>query len=144
MVIVAAVDTTDRAADVLTEAVTLAERFEDEVHVIHVMSRSEAVQAEEESVSHDGGLSTRELQERASRPAHELIEGRSFPVEVTPIGRIGDPAAEIVSYADSHDARYVVVSPRRKSQTGKILFGSVAQSVLLEAECPVVSLVNAS
>lgn len=143
MVIVAAVDTTDRASDVLAEAVTLAEKFEDEVHVVHVMSRSEAVQAEEESVSHDDALSTEELRERASRPARDLIESGSFPTELTAVGRIGDPASEVVGYADQHDARYVVVSPRRRSQTGKILFGSVAQSILLEAECPVVSLVNA-
>ncbi len=140
MVIVAAVDKTDRAPDTLNEAVTLAEKFGDEVHVLHVMTRSDAVQTEEESLNKDGGLSTEELRERASQPAKELINGKSFPVEVTGIGRIGDPAAEVVNYAERADARYVVVSPKRRSQTGKILFGSVAQSILLEADCPVVSL----
>lgn len=143
MVIVAAVDTTDRASGTLEEAVTLAEKFGDEVHVLHVMSRSDAVEAEEESVRHDSGLSTEELRERASRPAKDLIDGKSFPVQVKGVGQIGDPAAEVVDYADQTDARYIVVSPQRRSQTGKILFGSVAQSILLEAECPVVSLVKA-
>jgi len=69
-----------------------------------------------------------------------LIEGKSFPVEITGIGRIGDPAAEIVEYTNRTDARYVVVSPQRRSQTEKILSGSAAQSIFLEAECPVISL----
>nr|WP_268762303.1 universal stress protein [Halorubrum saccharovorum] len=45
-------------------------------------------------------------------------------------------------YADERDARYIVVSPRRRSKTGKVLFGSVAQSILLNATTPVVSTIE--
>lgn len=141
MVIVAAVDESKQAAAVLAEADTLARRFEDVVHVLHVMKRSEAIRAEEDSVGHgDDGVPVRELRERAAGGAEELIGDGSFGVEMHPVGRIGDPADEIVDYADEQDARYIVVSPQQRSQTGKILFGSVAQSVLLNANCPVVSL----
>ena len=68
------------------------------------------------------------------------MEAHPPDAEVVAVGRIGDPASEIVSYAEEQDARYIVVSPQQRSQTGKILFGSVAQSVLLDADCPVVSL----
>ena len=56
------------------------------------------------------------------------------------LDRVRESRREFVAYADEQDARYIVVSPQQRSQTGKILFGSVAQSVLLNAGCPVVSL----
>ncbi|MFB6077885.1 MAG: universal stress protein [Halarchaeum sp.] len=141
MVIVAAIDHSKRATDILEEATALAEKFDDEVHVLHVMKRSEAIQVEEDT-NRDEPASTDELREQAAKPAVALVDANPTAVETTPVGRIGDPASEIVEYAEEQDARYVVLSPRRRSQTGKILFGSVAQSVLLNAHCPVVSLVE--
>ncbi|MFD1599516.1 universal stress protein [Halobellus rarus] len=141
MVIVAAVDRSDQARAVLDEADTLAGRFEEPIHALHVMSRSEAIQTEEESVSRtDEAVPVDDLRDRAAAVAAELMEAHPPDAETVAVGRIGDPAAEIVSYAEEQDARYIVVSPQQRSQTGKILFGSVAQSVLLEADCPVVSL----
>ncbi|WP_144901448.1 universal stress protein [Halobellus captivus] len=141
MVIVAAVDRSEQAGAVLREADSLARQFDDVVHVLHVMKRSEAIQVEEDSVGHgDDGIPVSDLRDRAKRVATELIGSHQFGAETEAVGRIGDPASEIVDYAEEKDARYVVVSPQQRSQTGKILFGSVAQSVLLNAHCPVVSL----
>lgn len=139
MVIVAAVDHSDEAQDVIAEADTLAQKFGDTIHVLHVMKRSEAIQAEESSVD-DGAISVEELREQAASLPESLLQAQPTSAEAEAVGRIGDPAAEIVSYADDLDARYVIVSPQRRSQTGKLLFGSVAQSVLLNASCPVISL----
>jgi len=141
MVIVAAVDESDRAASILEEADTLAEKFGDTIHVLHVMKRSEAIQLEEEGANPDEVVSIDELRERASRTAAKAIELHPTKASSESIGRIGDPASEVVDYADDCDARYIVVSPQKQSATGKMLFGSVAQSILLNASCPVVSLV---
>ncbi|GAD53521.1 universal stress protein [Halarchaeum acidiphilum MH1-52-1] len=65
-------------------------------------------------------------------------------VEATPVGLVGDPADEIVSYASEHNASYTVVGGRRRSAVGKALFGSVTQSVLLDAEIPVVTVMHES
>lgn len=135
MVIVAAVDRSDQARSVINEADTLARKFDDTVHVLHVMKRSEAIQAED-----DDAVSVDELRNRAAQTAAELLESASTSAEAKAVGRIGDPATEIVNYADEQDTRYIVVSPQQRSQTGKLLFGSVAQSVILNANCPVISL----
>lgn len=48
----------------------------------------------------------------------------------------GDPAERIVAAAEEMDADCIALTGRRRSPAGKVLFGSVAQSVLLSAECP--------
>lgn len=55
-------------------------------------------------------------------------------------GRVGDPTTEIVAEADRIDARYIVVGGRKRSPTGKAIFGSVAQSVILNTSRPVVAI----
>lgn len=49
----------------------------------------------------------------------------------------GNPAAAIVDVAGQHDVDEVVVGARAQSPVGKVLFGSVAQSVILDADRPV-------
>lgn len=142
MVIVAAVDRSDRAPSVLHEADVLANLSDDNIHIIHVMNRSEAVQAEESGASKDNAIPLGELRERAVSTARALIEEHPTTANSKAVGKIGDPATEIINHANEVDAKYIVVSPKRRSQTGKILFGSVAQSVLLNAECPTVSIMD--
>lgn len=63
-------------------------------------------------------------------------------VSVTRRREHGDPAEEILAVAEEVGADAIVMSGRRRSPAGKVLFGSVTQSVLLDADRPVtVSLV---
>ena len=48
-----------------------------------------------------------------------------------------DPAEQIRGLADEHDAAVIVMSTKRRSPVVKLLLGSSAQQVILEAECPV-------
>lgn len=49
------------------------------------------------------------------------------------------PAEEILSVADEVGADLIVIGVRRRSPLGKLVTGSTAQQVLLDATCPVLA-----
>ncbi|MDR5671842.1 Nucleotide-binding protein, UspA family [Halalkaliarchaeum sp. AArc-CO] len=49
----------------------------------------------------------------------------------------GDPATAILELADEFQVDTIVLGARRRSPVGKVLFGSVTQSVILDSDCPV-------
>jgi nucleotide-binding universal stress UspA family protein len=52
-------------------------------------------------------------------------------------GAVGEHGEEIVDLAKESAADLVVVGGRKRSPTGKAVFGSTAQEVMLSAPCPV-------
>lgn len=138
MTIVAAVDRSQRGNDIAAEAAELAEAFGEELHVVHVLSQSEFVELERTSVEESGtAIDMNRVRDIAEEIAGEAAEGVTD--DFTPVGLVGDAADEIVRYSDQVDARYIVISGRKRSPVGKALFGSVTQSVLLDADRPVVT-----
>lgn len=64
-------------------------------------------------------------------------DGQPFEI-VHPEGDY-DPADEILSAAERYSGRLIVVGIRHRTPVGKLILGSTAQRVLLEAGCPVLS-----
>lgn len=138
MVIVAAVDRSDRTAAVVDEAETLARQFEDPVHVVHVLSDSEYYDLQRTNVEKRGkGIEMEDVETVAADIATEAAADLRVPWEA--VGLVGDASERVVSYAVEQDARYVVVGPKKQSPTGKALFGSIAQQILLQSPIPVVA-----
>jgi len=59
-------------------------------------------------------------------------------VEVAFAEESGDPADRILAVARERDVDLIGVAGRRRSPTGKAVFGSVTQSVVLGADRPVI------
>lgn len=50
-----------------------------------------------------------------------------------------DPAEDLIELAERTGAAFIVIGLRRRSPVGKLLLGSNAQRVLLDAACPVLA-----
>jgi len=46
---------------------------------------------------------------------------------------------DIVAFANEKEVDEIIIGVKSRSNVGKLLFGSTAQTVILEADCPVVS-----
>ncbi len=69
------------------------------------------------------------------RRAQDKLEEAGVEVDLTESS--GDPAEAIISAADELDADMIVLAARKRTPTGKVLFGSVTQAVLLGTARPV-------
>jgi nucleotide-binding universal stress UspA family protein len=67
------------------------------------------------------------------------LEGAGVGYAIQVLVRGKDAADEIVEAAERLDASLIVIGLRRRTPTGKLIFGSQAQRILLDAESPVLA-----
>jgi hypothetical protein len=67
------------------------------------------------------------------------LAASGIPFEVKEAADALDPAEELISTAESRGAEFIIIGLRRRSPVGKLLLGSNAQRVLLDASCPVLA-----
>ncbi|WP_226344084.1 universal stress protein [Agilicoccus flavus] len=71
--------------------------------------------------------------------ALEILDGADdLPISVSDT-ELHDPSDRVIQTAQAVDADHIVVGLRQRSPVGKLLLGSTAQRILLEATCPVVA-----
>ena len=49
------------------------------------------------------------------------------------------PGEDIVQYAREKDADQIIIGVQKQSRVSKLMFGSIAQYIILEAHCPVLA-----
>ena len=64
---------------------------------------------------------------------------RGVEVEVESFARGNDPAQDVLEVAQARQADLIVIGLRRRSPVGKLMLGSNSQSILLQADCPVLA-----
>jgi len=67
------------------------------------------------------------------------LAASGIPSEVKEAADALDPAEELISTAEARGAEFIIIGLRRRSPVGKLLLGSNAQRVLLDASCPVLA-----
>lgn len=84
-------------------------------------------------------VETRRLYDEQTAALEARLARTDVPTSVRRDVRDGEPAEGILTAAEELEADLVVIGVRRRTPTGKLLFGSTAQSVLLRATQPVVA-----
>lgn len=139
MTIVAGVDRSDRAKVTVRKAKELADAFGEELHVVHVLGQAEFIELERTNVEDTGqAVEMDRIKEIAAEIASEADESHDYRA----VGLVGKAADELLRYSRERDARFIVISGRKRSPVGKALFGSVTQQILLNADRPVVTAID--
>lgn len=139
MVILAAVGDGDRSGNVLAEAATLASTFGEPLVGLHVMPQEEFEERVDGRPDYSIETAESNAQQTVVNAFQHVADGAP---EFEPVGRVGGPASNIVAEATERDTRYIVVGGRKRSPTGKAVFGSVTQSVILNASRPVLTVLR--
>ncbi len=128
MKIMVCYDTTNENASVLALAKRHAKAFEAKVYVATVLIGTDVDQLDniEEAKQQLQAVET-DFQENEVLIETKLMFG-------------GQSAGEnLVEYAEENGIDEIIIGTRKKSKLGKLIFGSTAQYVILEAHCPVIT-----
>jgi nucleotide-binding universal stress UspA family protein len=69
----------------------------------------------------------------------QQLKDAGIEAEVRQLVRGMDVAEDIIAVAEEHAADFIVIGLRRRSPVGKLILGSNAQRILLDAPCPVLA-----
>lgn len=139
MVVIAAVERSADEYKVVEQAAILAERFDEPLHVVHVMTQLDFAKRQSDQADRTGrGFEMSEIKETAKREAQTVADEANVDA-FEPVGLVGEPASQIVLYARQHGARYIVIGGRRRSGLGGAVFGRPGQKILRESDQPVLT-----
>jgi nucleotide-binding universal stress UspA family protein len=124
----------DRVERLAEETVDIAGPTGAEVVLAHAFTEEGFETAQ--SNLHLNEASPDEVAERNAtiRNLEDVLDETSIDYAIR--GTVGDPGETMVDLAGSCGADIVVVGGRERSPAGKAIFGSVAQSIMLDAPCP--------
>ena len=97
---------------------------DDELYAVNSLYGSDQT-TDEEIVEGETALEV--LEEELGADPHQLVRGNS-------------PQVDLIHFAREYDVDELIIGIRKRSPTGKMLFGSTAQDLLLETDRPVVTI----
>lgn len=171
MAILAAVDGEQLPSETVEVGVDLARQFGEELVVLHVMPQVTFEEFESatspgggsfdlplagslsyagtdgsegsRTTSGDTPFSVEDGQREAAGVAQSVVdETLDDQLDVVTVGQVGEPTAEILEEAGRREARYLVIGGQQRTPVGKAVFGSTTQSILLNADRPVVTVMH--
>ena len=147
MPILAAIDEHERSKIVVKVASDLAKTYNDTLVALHVVPKDnfESHKKSLQNIPEFNDYSISQRIDSAEQFAKRFVQTSVDTTELNQFearGRVGNPTDEILAEATSLEPRFLVISGRRRSPTGKAVFGNTTQQILLNAECPVVTQLN--
>jgi len=128
MKILVGYDRSNVAKEALELAKKHAKAFDAKVFILTSLTQSNELQIED-----------------IQRAEHEMeymitsLKEDNISCETQAIVSLLSPGDDLVQFAKDNEIDEIVIGVRRRSKVGKLIFGSTAQFVILNAPCPVVS-----
>jgi nucleotide-binding universal stress UspA family protein len=98
------------------------------IDVVNCMAQNRGLQYED----------IRKVEKNLEGEVHYIFNSEKIPYETHLVISSQDFGEELVQYAEQNKADEIIIGVRKKSKVGKLVFGSTAQYVVLNAPCPVV------
>lgn len=90
--------------------------------------------------THSIDQATEDARQKAESLARQVLG--DLDIEYESVGSVGEPTDRILDVANNHGCDHVFLVGRRRSPTGKAIFGDIAQTVLLSFDGPVTVLME--
>ncbi len=112
----------------LTTAIDRAKKLDAKIYL--VASLEKGTEEEQKTI---GQL------EGALKSGEEQVNREQVPCETHLLVRGATPEEDLLAYAGEQNMDELVIGIRKRSKMGKLLFGSTAQYLILNAPCPVLT-----
>ncbi|MDX1709060.1 MAG: universal stress protein, partial [Desulfobacterales bacterium] len=122
-------DGSNSAKDALNLAKSHAKAFAASVQVVTSMQKG--TESERKAI---------EQAERGLEYAKSLFEAAGIDCNTHLLIRGLSAGEDLVEFANENQIEEIIVGVKRRSKVGKLLMGSTAQYVILQANCPVVTI----
>jgi nucleotide-binding universal stress UspA family protein len=129
MKIVVAYDGTNVAREALELAKKRAKVLGAEIAVVNCMAQNHDLKYED----------IRKVEEKLEGEVRAILNSEKIPYETHLVISGQDIGKALVDYAEQNKIDEIIVGIRKKTKVGKLVFGSNAQYVILNAPCPVVA-----
>jgi nucleotide-binding universal stress UspA family protein len=82
----------------------------------------------------------RKVEENLEDEVHHILNSEKVPYQTYVVISDLESGKELVQFAEKNKADEIIIGVRKRSKVGKLMFGSTAQYIILNAPCPVVSI----
>jgi len=127
MKILIAYDKNVSTSKVMDEALMRAKKLEAHVY----LARTCASDTKRQTI--------KQLELQLEEVGKEVFEENGIECETHVLIRGLTPGEDIVGYAKEKQVDEIIIGIKKRSKVGKLVFGSTAQYIILEAHCPVLS-----
>lgn len=137
------VDGSNASRNAIPHAVSHAEQYNADLHIVNVISYEMMGGATAADTTGMGGVPV-EMSEQMEEQANQLIEDAEDHVESTDVDVTtevihGNPAEQIIEYAEEQGIDLITMGTHGRSGFNRVILGSVAERVIRTAEAPVLT-----
>lgn len=137
--IMVATDGSEAAKRAVDSAVKIAQLNKAKLYAVHVIAPGETKVTQHDPRDAEWKKHIKEHLMAQGREATKYVEtaGKIVDVEVEPVILEGNPANEIINFAEKNDIELIVIGTLGKTGITRFLLGSVAENVIRHSKKPV-------